>query len=87
MEINEIVLKRYKVKQEICSLKSKITNLSRVEKIMDNCIIYESLKLSDVSEAKRFKKNNLDNLKHGLFKSKINFNGKTGDLLKILKKP
>ncbi len=84
MEIKDIVIKRYKIRTDMLQVKSKFNKLARLERILDDCLTYESLKLTDPKTAQRFRKVHIETIKHGIFNKKIDFNGNTEELIKVL---
>lgn len=69
--MKETIIKRYKVRQEIIKLLTQTSKLKKVEEILDDIITYKALIMEDSVEAQRFKKNNLDNRKEGVFNLKV----------------
>ncbi len=69
--MKETIITRYKVRQKILKLKVQTNKLKKAEEILDNIITYKALLMEDSAEAKRFKKNHLDNRREGVFNLKV----------------
>ena len=69
--MKEEILKRYKVRQKRLELANRAAELRRVENWLDDIITYKALVQDDPVEAKRFKRNNIDTRKDGLFKLRV----------------
>lgn len=65
------VLKRYEVLQKMVKLQNELTELRKIEKLLDKFIIYYELKKTEPADANRYKRLNIDNRKEGLFKLRV----------------
>jgi len=70
MQIKDLIIARYKIRQELLKLKVEIRGLKKLEDLADKHITFEGLKLEDMTEANKFKKLNIDNLREGVFNQK-----------------
>jgi len=70
-KMNEIILRRYEVKQNILKLQNQTNELRKIEDLLDKIITYKALLSKDVLEAKRFKRLHIDNRREGIFNIKV----------------
>ena len=69
--MKEYILKRYRVRRKRLELVNQTNELKKVEDLLDDIITYKALLLENPDEARRFKKNNIDNRREGIFKTRV----------------
>jgi len=70
IQLKDLVLIRYKIRQQMIKVKQEFIDLKNMENIADKYITYEGLNASDMIQAQRFKKLHIDPIRTGIFHQK-----------------
>lgn len=76
---NSLILKKYKIRQNINKLQNQIANFRREANLIELVMIYKALLMEDPEKADKFKKKHLNQQRSGLFNTKM-----TEEELKVL---